>query len=356
MHQSALGSLIDGFLAPLPPGTTLRQVLKASGDESALAQDIARPIEANPLYLHSLLSIDSLSSRINQWTEELAEADERDHLLLNRLVGLLGKAAIRNLVACVRLHRMSGAGLPRKPSEKPRVAPREQLRFALAAEELCTDNHWIHPELAFVAGYHYDCLAALFAAKKLPKDRSAYLTETFKHAVRNAKIAYAIASHASALEHGKHVVAAALLAPIGKALMAVMYPKEDGESSWHAFVAQASKLREPWNLAHLALEGRRFEITHEQLSYVVVLAFGAFGEIAPALLHIRTPAHFDSSDGGFNTLARLLSLTNKLSQHSGNAPLHQGVLSNIEHQWLGSIGIGTRQLEELLNRCSEASA
>src|SRR4051812_33168977 len=101
----------------------MRKVLETTSDPSARSHELVPWIEANQAVSHFLKSQKPFAKKIGDWTAELPQGADTSRLLTRRLVALLGKQGIRNLIVALRLARVAQGKLPRKKGESLEVDP-----------------------------------------------------------------------------------------------------------------------------------------------------------------------------------------------------------------------------------------
>jgi hypothetical protein len=339
MDRARLENLVRNYLRPSEAGETMRAVLAAHADERFGAFDLAAVLRGNPAYTQFILTLGFLSQRVTAWREEDPHRQDPDRVLTERVAGLLGKSAMRNLVCSIALSRAIDTNLPRKGGEMPQVQPSQLLPMALKAEEDCQDRNWMNAELAFQAGLHFDWLAALLAARRGPKDARTALDEAFAQGTATARIGYTIGLKLKQVKLGSTVYAACLLAPLGKALMAVLYPKGQ-DPAWVSLQAECDKLNAWGDLAREVRELTRFGgATFPELTALCVSAMGILSDIEPALRFWREPERIARADPDQHQLAMILHVAHSLARAGKavtSAPLS---IEEFERRWLERAGV-----------------
>ncbi|MFZ9595273.1 MAG: hypothetical protein ACO3A2_04260 [Bdellovibrionia bacterium] len=275
----ALAQLIRTTLKKCRPGSTFTEVYQVSSSNKTTAQALAQILKSNPLYSESILAMEIIGPKVARWEEEEKENPKKNDILIDRVVQLLNKTGIRNSVAAIQLNRIRGQGLPRKKNDRFILDPKEQLRYALLAEEKCIDQDLPGSDQSFLAGYHYDLLSNLYVARKAPKELLEMLDKSWAEGEKNAQVALEVASLLKSFYYTHFIVAACLLAPIGKVLMAEMFPKDLGEGSWGSFTKLCQKQERFTYLAQWIGEYRRFSITYADLSAL----FMSFARLLPSI-------------------------------------------------------------------------
>jgi hypothetical protein len=343
MATAFVGSLVHDYLRPAVPGATMKRVVEAAGDAKVRVQEMLPILDANPPYARFLLMQSFLSERVARWAEEDPENPDQEHLLLDRALALLGKSAVRNVVVATRLGRAAGSGLPRRKSEPLGVSPKDQLRFGIQAEAFCEDQKIVQPEIAFQAGIHYDWIYGLVARSRAVRDCRMATEEAFKEGLAMAHVAYELGVKQRAIQHGKYVFGAALLCPLGKALMMALFPKTMGDRSWAGFLTACEKYRNFKRDAFRILEKRRFPMGHAQLSSVFASFFGFFRPVEKAIRFYEEPYLLRTADPNLFQLSMILSIAAALRAADG-------ALESQHRDWLRGAGIRDKDLEGILAR------
>jgi hypothetical protein len=275
-------------------------VMEASADKNQRALDLVPVIEANQAFSHYMRSQRSIGKKITDWTAEVPQGSDSGRFLTRRLVGLLGKRSVRNLVVAIRLARMTQPKLPRKKGEALEIEPTQLIPFALQAEELCTEQSWAYPEMAFTGGLHYDWALALLARNKAPKEASEALKAAFAEGLQVARRAYRLSERLKNLKYGKFVFPSALVAPLGQGLMPAFFKMADFAKGLEDYGRRKAKVR-PW------LE-KEFEFTSSELSSLFVTSLQLLREVEPAIRYAREPALLAGGNPGQQALAMVLSV------------------------------------------------
>jgi hypothetical protein len=299
--------LLSDFLDPVKPDRVAFGVIHAAGDENIRAQDLEKLLNSDPGYRHYLFAQTFLAERMKEWGSETEKVSNRNEILLDRILGLLGKVSIRNLIACAYTNRVLGEPIETEGDEKISVTPSQNVPFALAAEKICEDQNWIFPEGAFCAGLHYDWLAALIKKRKGPPDEKTALESAFKEGIETAKAAYQLGLKSKEIRLAKYVFSAGLLLPIGKVLMTCLFPKADGEKSWAKFVTDCDQAGEKKSDFYQFLEARRFPVTHLELSGLLVNFTGLLQEVEKSIYFASNPERLRRIDPGLYQIASILN-------------------------------------------------
>ena len=347
--MSFLSKLVTGYMIRSVPGETPREIVKLASDPDKRALDLVPLFLRNQSYEQHLQRLDLLGQRIADWkTENPNGTIERD-VLCERIVALLGKSSIRNVALCIAFHKMNGA-LPRKAGDKFSLAPQDQLKHALEAEAFCQENGLAHADVAYQAGLHYDILRSLFTAQKLPKDAEATLAAAWLEGKKAARIAYDISRTFKSFKFERYAFAGTLLLPIGKALLSVAFPKEQGDRSWVTFQGEIDKIKFKKLDSLLALEPKRFPVGHAGMSSLFVSFIGLNRPIEKALAYYPTPYYLKKTDTDLARLAQVFHLSLALSQTDfmkGN--LTELPLNPAQKSWFRELGMNETHVLTILN-------
>ncbi len=314
MSQSGIDGFITNFCIPSAPGDTLSQVIDILSSNENRAQDLLKPLMKNPLYGDLILKVDILQERINRWMADDSIEPHRHDLLLEKTLGLLGRAAIRNSLFCIRVQRISKLGIPIKKADRFLVTPREQIKCALLVEEFCEKHKLALSDQAYLAGLHFDWLRALAIANKATGDIKVYVDQTFKRALKAALIAYQLGSIAETTKYDSQVFAGTLLSWSGRVIQYILYPKDLEAKSWFKFEVANEKLGDEAELAFLIREPKHFEWTHAELAALYATSFRFFAPIEKALNYYLNPSLLKSIDHDLYDLSALIHLSNRLSR------------------------------------------
>jgi hypothetical protein len=337
MDLPLLPEIVRNYLVPLYPGRSLSRTLDVVSDETLRVHALSPVLERNQAYSQMLISLNFLSKRVSEWEAEGHHPADRERIILGRVLGLLGKSAARNFVACIRFGRIVGKGLPRKAQEKAQFNnPRDVIKLAITAEEFCQERKWIHSEYAFEAGLHYDFLSGLLTARKAPAEAVRSVEETFKEGLRIARIAYGIGQKIENVPHGNRLFGAALLVPSGKILMQLIYPKTSQDRSWAAWLKESEKMPPEVKVHQATLENRRFEWNHAELSSLIASSFARLRPLSAAIRYYQEPYYLKEAQPELHLLAGLLSVSATVSN---GFPLQR-----FHRQWLAQVGITEESL------------
>jgi hypothetical protein len=347
-----ISKTIKSTLKHCVPGLTFRETIRLTADNATSIESITNTIQTNPVYSSFFKALDILASRIATWEEEEKENPKKDHVLLERSVQLLNRSVTRNVIGALQLNRLRDAGLPRTKTDKLILAPREQLRYALLAEDDCLERELPGSELAFLAGYHYDVLLALYTTHKAPKEISTTLEKSWAEGLKAARLAATLASHFTAFHHHSYIYGASLVAPIGKVLMAELFPKELLASSWSQFIIQCEKFENRSQLALWVGEFRRFGMTYAELSGFVISFLTLFEPIESAVFFHSDPQNLIKKDTELYRLSALISVSLAL----GSLKVEKNrvsYLNSIHLDCLKDLGIPLKDVDELVEKASE---
>jgi hypothetical protein len=360
--QSPLQKLLSGTLLPLAPDPVALGVMQASGQEDVRAEDMAPLLDGDATYRSYLFAQTFLAERMSEWLSENEGAPERNRILLDRLLRLLGKTPVRNLVACARIGRVveaaekagavqgaktadgasKGPALgPGKDEGKISVTPSRVIPCALAAENLCQEKGWVNPQGAFAAGLHYDGLAALLKARAAPPDEKSALDAAFKEGTLIGKMAYELGQRVGKVQHGRYLFAAGLLLPVGKALMGSLYPASLDAKSWAKFVKACDQAGERAPELLLFGERRRFAVTHAELSSLVANFGALLRPIEKAIYFYPEPYLLKRADADLYQLSSVLSVAARMARFKEQRP----PLEAFHESWLKANGIDAGTLK-----------
>jgi hypothetical protein len=212
---------------------------------------------------------------------------------------------------------MTQPKLPRKKGDTLEVDPTQLLAFAIQAEEVCAEKGWAYGDLAFIAGLHYDWLAALFAKHRAPKDALETLKTAYGEGLEFAKKAYRHTEKLKNLKHGRYVFAAGLLVPLGQPLMAALYKRTGDQPTWLDFLKECEEYGDRKGLAVRRLESMTFDLTSQELGSLYLNAFGLFQEVEPAIRFAYEPYMLTGQNPDLKALAEVLKLATKPTPQPG---------------------------------------
>lgn len=312
---------IHDYLVPHRPGSyghgglgkTVKNLLLACSNESMKAQDLYSIITGNRAYAHFIMSMPMLSARMTDWREEKMPSRDFERVIITRILGLLGKSAVRNTVVSIRLNRIADFGLPKKKNEMVKIATTQQLKFSLFAEEFCVDQHYIHPDQAFLAGVHYDWLGMIMNRRGASREVKNYLDDVFREGLRTAIFAYTLGTRLKKTPKEKELFASGLLLPIGKMLMALMFPREH-PSTWIGFLNDVDLHADAKVDALINNQLPRYPVTSFEMSGVFIDHLQLFRHVEPAIRLAHSPYLVESSDPELSDLAVLLGIANRVVQ------------------------------------------
>lgn len=308
MDSSVLDIFLK-YLIPFAPPQTLRKILEKMSDPKAKTEDLFRIIQANQAYEQFFLRQELLQERIAQWKEDENNNEQLNSILLLRSLRLFGKHAARNSIACFSLNRVMRVGLPRKETDKFFISARDQIRFALEAEEYCQDQSMRGTDEAYIAGLHFDWLLGLMVANKVPKTVFSYIDLVWKDAMKSAKIAYELGGQISAFPFCNYLFGCGLLIHLGKILMAAVFQSKSGEPlSWTKLLAASEKYKLNNDYAFSILESKWFSVSHSELSSLLVSFGNYYRHLESAICFYQHPEMVQGQDPNLYILASILHL------------------------------------------------
>jgi hypothetical protein len=339
--------LLNDFLRPATPDAVALGVIQGAGDENLRASAFAPLIHSDTRYRNYLFAQTFLADRMSEWFEENAKNADRESVALDRTLGLLGKEPIRNLMACAHIDKILGTldlSSVADPEKKISSRPSESIPFALEAEKTCMDKNWIFPETAFAAGIHYDWLSAIVKKKGgTPEDKSA-IGGAFAEGVLTAKMAYVLGERTQEIKSGKYLFSAGILLPLGKAMMACLYPKS-ASPSWSSFTADVEKAAEKRFDFLYFLERRKFPVSHAELGSLFVNFGAVLRVIEKAIYYYQEPDALQSIDPNLHQLSIMISLANRMALAKG-APFP---LEPFHVRWMKTNRISEESLKNASN-------
>ncbi len=324
----ALETSIAQYLVPCVPGATFRETMRLVLAPQHYAIDLAGPIDRNPAYSDWILRTDFLQSRIKQWMSDAPEGQVQNRAILEKIFSLLGKQASRNLIACIQLNRIQGS-LPRKAKDSFTAKPQEQLKYALAAEEYCTSREYASSDMAFLGGLQFDFLLANLVRAKASRDTQAAIATQWTESLKTAGYAYEIASKISGgFNQNDKVFPAALSIGIGKVLQIAHYPKEQGQSSYGAFVSEIDKLKTGKYFAALKEESK-FEFAHWEWGSLFANFFRFLEPIEKAVYFYQKPYELKKLYPDLYKVASILHLAQGMSSGLGFCGLKNEMMKDL---------------------------
>ncbi len=349
-----LSALLQDYLVDFSPGDTVGSFLKASADPECLAPALEEMVKSNQLYRHYLHRIDILQGKIGIWNEE----DPKDHSKADkavRILRFLGRAAVRNALVCIRLNRTVEGVLPRKENDKFLISPGKTIKYALLAQEYCESNGLAHAEIAYQAGLHYDWLATLMERKgKAAKAEKPYLEEIWATSLGYARIAYELGAIPKNFSLGKYAFSGALLAQLGKVMMALSFPQGESLTPWKDFAKKCAKAKEHEDLALLIGEKSQYPFNHAEMSSFCIQFFGVLKEIEKAIWAYREPFLIKQKESDLFVLAVVIHSAIALAQAKKypkkkpeDPPLNSEQLSLLQ-----SIGISPSHVNDIISQKS----
>jgi hypothetical protein len=272
--------------------------------------------------------------------------------MLERSVQLLNRNVTRNVVAAIQLNRLRNAGLPRTKTDKLVLSPAEQLRYAILAEDNCLESELPGSDSAFLAGYHYDVLLAIYTTQKAPKDLTTTLEKSWAEGFKAARLAATLASHVNSFHHHSYIYGATLVAPIGKVLMAELFPKELGANSWSQFTTQCEKFGDRSQLALWVGEFRRFGFSYAELSGLFISFLGLFSSIESAVYFHSNPQNLMKEDQDLYRLSGLISVSLALVSLAAKED-RVAHLNAIHLRCLKNLGVPLKDIDALVKKALE---
>jgi hypothetical protein len=327
-------------------------VLEAHADENVRAFQLAPLFENNPVFMNLLLSQSMLSRKVSDWTEEDPKRTDKEVTFMRRSLSLLGKSATRNLAASIRLARAGEVATPRKKTDRLLVQPSAVLPSAIAAEAFCMDRSWVHPEIAFWAGLHYDWLATLVTARKAPKEIKTVLYEAFREGFRIGQLSYDIARQLKQVPHSRFVFAASVVAPIGKALLSAAFAGTGGVTTWTGHLQSCEKLGSHRSYGEEFREPRHFPVSHFELSALYVSSLGLLAEAEPAIRFSREPWMLEGQPEQ-QQLATILCISTALAAATRIPATQPLPLRKFELDWLAQNHVSEESLRKAMAAVQE---
>lgn len=324
------------------------QMLEIHAEGTSDSSRVVKLLKNNPAYAQIIIKQTKLGQKVKQWKEEYGAGSDLHGYLLKRIVGLMGQSSTRDFIASLRLARTLDKGLPKKKGDLLELKPQEQLAFALKTEEFSASQHWPFPEMAYVAGLHYDWLLALLQSRKASEEAKKVLADAHHEGLRIAECAYRVSQQLKAIPLDQFVLAAALVLPLGKALMAVLYPKGPGEKTWSAVMADAEKYgRAKWAAAEF-LEKKLLEDTYPEMTVLFVQAFQLLAPAASAIRYALEPWALAHADTDHKQLCMILSTANSLAHAQTARDLEALSLLEFQSRWLSQSAVRVPALKKAL--------
>jgi hypothetical protein len=348
VNPEQLSQLTKNYLLPSVPGETLTRVFALFTDSEFRPQELLYLLDTNPAFGHSILKQKLLAQKIAQWSQEDAKRTDQAIFLTKRVIGLLGKAAIRNLIASFRLARITNEGMPRKKDEDITLQPQQQIPFALKTEDFCQNMKWAFAEMSFVGGLHYDWLTALLASRKASDDTKKVLKDAYDEGFLTAQYAYKICQQIKGVRHDRFVFAAALVLPLGKALMASTFPKGGSSQAWTAAAAEWEKYGKLKTDAADHFENKLFQVTYPEMTALYVQAFSQIDLVGPAIRYALEPWLLLGGNRDQYQLAMILSTATTLIRSGALKPGEDLPLRDFQRKWLKQSGVKEKLLHKAL--------
>jgi len=347
VNTEQLSKLTKSYFLPSTPGSTLTRVFGLFSGTDFNTQELLDILDANPACGHSILKQKLLAQKIKQWIEEDPERPDQIKFLTKRVVGLLGRAAVRNLVVSFRLSRMTGDEMPRKKEESLPLQPQSQIPFAIKTENYCQDTKLAFTEMGFVGGLHYDWLTALLEHRKASDDSKVALKEAYAEGFLTAQYAYKICQQIKGVRLDRSVFAAALVLPLGKVLMSVVFPKSGGPQAWSGVMSECAKYGKRKQDAEDYFERKTFQVTYPELTALYVQAFEVLGAAGPSIRYALEPWLLLGGDRDQYQLAMILSISTTLVRAEGRKP-GELPLREFQKKWMKQSGVKEGVLSKAL--------
>ncbi|MEO7164225.1 MAG: hypothetical protein ABI041_14990 [Bdellovibrionia bacterium] len=344
-----ISKVIKSTLKHCVPGATFREIMRLAEDHESTIESFIQVVQTNPVYSTFFQSLDILSSKIVNWEEEEEDNPARDGLILKKSVQLLNRNVTRNVMAALQINRIRGAGLPRTRYEHLFLSPKEQLNFSSLAEEDCLERELPGSDSAFLAGYHYDVLLALYTTQKAPLEVTMALVKSWTEGLRAARLAAALAANVPSFHHHHYIYGATLVSPIGKVLMAELFPKELLTASWSHFVHQCEKSESKSHLALWVGEFHRFGVSYAELSGLFISFLGFFAPIESAVCFHNNPQNLMEQDSEQYRLAALISVSIVLASFKVEDDF-KNHLSSIHLRCLSDLGIPLKNIVAIVEK------
>jgi len=304
-----LSRLLKDYLYLLVPPPSLVRVIEVSGNENATVRELIPLFEKNAALRHFMLKLNFLADKIAQWRSEVPENVDYEAVILDRILSLLGKNPVRNIVACIAMNRALGANLPRKLRDPGlSIDYTTQLPFALAAEEYCNEKKVMHSDMAFNGGLLYDWMNTLLTRKKASVDQRVVVRDAFNEGFAIARVSYRLAQQMRRIRHHRFVFGGGLLVPIGKIPMSMIFSKELRERSWAKLVEDCAGHPRGRLAAMSTYEARRLPLRHLEVSALVASFGETFAPVEAAIAAVDHPYYLDAIDPGLAALAGLWSV------------------------------------------------
>jgi HD-like signal output (HDOD) protein len=296
-------------LAAFAPGATLQACMEALADPKSGPASYAAVLDRNPAFLHLIQGLDVLQKFRKKWIAEDpgakaagpegAPPKERPVPAAD-LVAVFGRTQTRNLVACLRMLRATGAPMPRKIKDSFTFKLGDLIPRAIAAEEWCESHRYAHSDQAFLGGLMYDWFSTLVAQQKAPKEVKAEIDSAWKEGFRTAQIAHRISTNFRDFPHSEHIFTAALLLPLTRPWMLWTWPE------WKDFRARVDALPSNRREAWLAQEPREFSLTGTEILAMSAAASGFLAPVAHAIAASRDPIRVRSAEPSLYRFALVL--------------------------------------------------
>lgn len=323
MDSKAFSRILGDCLYGVAPSHTARAVAEYTLQPEITLQSYIQKIVTNDAYCAFIQKLDVLAKRRAEWAAEIEERPDKDAIIVERLIRLLGRDSTRNVILSIHINRLAKEKLPHSDKDKLVLNPPDQLKFALLAENDRASSNKPGADIAFIAGWHYDIVLAAFrgrgiGSKALEKQAEA----VFRESLREGKFAEALAEKMNNLELGKYSIASCLLLGLGRLLMEHFFPGDAKGAGWPTF----QKELETWTRARATVqilrEPRKFIIQHEELASLVISFVGLLRPIERAVRYSGMPSYLKKVDPPSHRMSQVLLLTRQMmaqKSYSSNA-------------------------------------
>jgi hypothetical protein len=332
---------------PFDLGVTAMGVTQAALDPQLAPAEVQAQIisllSQNQGFEQMMQQVDVIKGRGSQWGQgEAKEGEGISREPIDKIVGLLGRSVVRNLVLCIRMNRVFKKGIPLKPDEALETKPRDQIKVSIALEEFCQDNFVAFSENAFRAGLHWDWLwAYINSDPKIPKEIHVLYEETLKDSLQVAQVAYGLSGLSKQFPMQQYSFAGGLLLNIGKVIQAIDAGK-DGKKPWKEFIDSISKMEGQRDLAWKLLEPKNYSASHAQLGSCLVSFFKILRPLEKAICFYQEPYFLKGLDPDLYKLSAMLNLAQRCFEshvYSKDKPL-----SAAYKKYFDDLGINEKQV------------
>lgn len=329
-REEALTELVRDYLGPLTPGKVLERFLEASFNKEVTPAALAKLIETNPVYAHFLQKLDILKEKVKQWQEEQGK-DEGTLRITQFIITLLGSAVTRNAILSIWITRRAGPGLPRKDGVPFVVAPRNQLKYALAADDYAEENKLTHRDLAYLSGFCFDWTCALIEKKGgAIKSEKKYVDEIWGQAILASRIAYELSAIPKNFKMSRYAFAATMMTFLGRFFMVISFPKKGKDSGWRDLIKHCTSHGPNSFLALRTLEARRYAFTHAEAGSLCAGQIQLLKPAEPAIRFYQEPYLLKSKDPKSFELASVVLAAIRIAERGNAKDLPADVLANLK--------------------------